>query len=153
MIEILNCYTKAVLYTSATANYIAEAVEEAVKGGANLSGADLSGAYLRGANLRGTDLRGTDLRGANLSGAKNITPKVLQILGTKHAVIVHEYGTISIGCHTKTLAWWEQHYASIGQKEEYTVTEIAEYGEHIAACRRFMERYSLLEAPKEEAQS
>jgi hypothetical protein len=37
--------------------------------GANLSGADLRGAYLRGADLSGAYLRGADLRGADLRGA------------------------------------------------------------------------------------
>jgi hypothetical protein len=95
------------------------------------------------------NLSGANLGGANLSGVKGITPKVLQILGTRDSVIVWSYGEISIGCHTKALGWWEKHYKRIGKKECYSETEIAEYGEHIAACRRFMERYSLLEAPKE----
>ncbi len=68
-IDILNRYTHAVLYSSATAETIKQAAEEAVKGGANLSGADLSGAYLGGANLSGADLSGAYLGGANLSGA------------------------------------------------------------------------------------
>ena len=51
-----------------------QAVEAAVKSGANLSGADLSGAdlsgaYLSGAYLSWANLSGADLSGANLSGA------------------------------------------------------------------------------------
>ena len=53
MIEILNRYTKAVLYTSATADTIAAAVLETRTRGADLSGADLRGADLSGADLRG----------------------------------------------------------------------------------------------------
>ena len=72
--DILNRYTQAVLFSSATATKLAEAVAEAAKSGANLSGADLSGANLSGANLSRADLSGAnlswaDLSGANLSGA------------------------------------------------------------------------------------
>src|SRR5690348_4327244 len=79
MIEILDRFTRAVLYSSATANDIATAVAEAVKSraylsgaylsGANLSGADLSGAYLSRAYLSGAYLSGAYLSRADLSGA------------------------------------------------------------------------------------
>jgi hypothetical protein len=78
-ISILNRYTKAVLYTSATTEDIVTAVIEAIKSGANLIGADLSGANLSeadlsranlsGANLSEADLSRTNLSGANLSEA------------------------------------------------------------------------------------
>ena len=58
MIEILHRYTKAVLYSSATAETIAQAVVEARQSGANLSRADLSGANLYGADLSGANLYG-----------------------------------------------------------------------------------------------
>ena len=69
MIDILHRYTRAVLYTSATATEIAAAVVEASNARANLSGANLRGANLRGADLSGANLSGADLSGANLSGA------------------------------------------------------------------------------------
>jgi len=129
--------------------------------GANLGGANLEGAYLEGANLGGANLggaylegaylRGANLVGANLRGAKGITPQTLQILGTRHALIVRDYGRIEIGCHSKTLAQWEKHYTKIGEAEGYTAEQIEEYREHIASCRKFMERYKLLEKPKEQA--
>jgi len=68
-VEILDRYIKAVLFSSETADSIAAAVVEAVKGGADLRGADLGGAYLGGAYLRGAYLRGAYLRGADLGGA------------------------------------------------------------------------------------
>ena len=43
MIEILNRWTRAVIYRSETADSIAAAVEEAMKSGSDLSGSDLSG--------------------------------------------------------------------------------------------------------------
>ena len=89
MVEIVNRYTRALLYASTTVADITAAVIEAARSGAsleraNLGGANLRGAYLRGAsledayleganlrgaNLGGADLRGADLRGANLGGA------------------------------------------------------------------------------------
>jgi hypothetical protein len=73
MREIKHRFTLAVLYSS-EASTIREAVESAVKGGADLRGADLEGANLGGADLRGADLRDAnlgdaDLEGANLRGA------------------------------------------------------------------------------------
>ncbi len=72
--EILHRYTGAVLYHSADATSVREAVEAAIKSGADLGGADLGGADLGGADLgaaylRGADLGGADLRDANLGGA------------------------------------------------------------------------------------
>jgi hypothetical protein len=69
MIDILNRWTRAVVYHSESAQTIAEAVAEAVERRANLSEANLSGAYLSGANLSGANLSGAYLSGANLSGA------------------------------------------------------------------------------------
>jgi uncharacterized protein YjbI with pentapeptide repeats len=67
VIEIKN-YLDAVLYRS-EADTIKAAMEEAVKGGANLRGANLRGANLRGANLRGANLVGANLGGAKMIGA------------------------------------------------------------------------------------
>ena len=58
-IKIKNRWNGKVLYSGEHAD-IKEAVEAAVKAGANL----------RGANLRGANLRDANLRGANLDGAK-----------------------------------------------------------------------------------
>jgi hypothetical protein len=79
MIEIVNRYTRAVLYKAESAESVRDALIEAVQKKADLGGADLRSAYLRSADLRsadlggaylgGADLRGADLRGANLSGA------------------------------------------------------------------------------------
>jgi len=68
-ISILNRYTKAVLYTSATTEDIVTAVIEAIKSGANLIGADLSRANLSRANLSRANLIGADLSRADLSRA------------------------------------------------------------------------------------
>ncbi len=68
-IDILHRYTGAVLYSSATAQTIAEAVLEAAKSGANLSRANLSWADLSWANLSGANLSRANLSRANLSRA------------------------------------------------------------------------------------
>jgi hypothetical protein len=196
LIEILNRYTKAVLYTSATADTIAAAVLEtrtrgadlggaylsgadlsgADLGGAYLRGADLSGAYLRGADLRGAYLRGADLsgaylrgaylRGADLSGADlggadlsradlsgadlrgavgllpdGIVP--LQILGTKHFIIVRSPGMITIGCKHHEIAWWREHAVALGKTENYTPAQITEYAAHIEYCAAWMKSYGV----------
>ena len=72
-VEIKSRWNGEVLYSGEHAS-LKEAVEAAVKAGAdlcgaNLCGADLGGADLGGANLGGADLGGADLCGANLRGA------------------------------------------------------------------------------------
>ena len=57
VIEIKNRWTGAVLYSGEHAD-VKEAVEAAVKAGANLAGANLADANLSGANLSGATLTG-----------------------------------------------------------------------------------------------
>jgi hypothetical protein len=66
-IEFASWLCKAALEIEAET--IKEAVESAVKNGANLYGANLYGANLDGANLYGANLDGANLDGANLDGA------------------------------------------------------------------------------------
>jgi len=175
-IEIVHRYTKAVLYTSETADSIAGAVIEAVSrganlrganlGGANLDGAYLRGAYLRGANLGGANLRGANLGGANLDGAylrganlgganldgaKGLLSNgtvPLQILGTRDPVIVRADGFITIGCEHHELTWWEEHYRAVGRTNGYDNQQTEEYRAHIAHCRAWMTAYGVLEVVK-----
>jgi hypothetical protein len=67
-IEILHRFTMAVLF-SAAVDTVKEAVELAVKQGANLDGANLTRANLDGANLYGANLTRANLDGANLTRA------------------------------------------------------------------------------------
>ena len=79
--QIKHRYNKTILFEM-EAEFFRQAVEEAVKTGADLSGANLSGvnlsganlyrANLPGANLSGANLPGADLSGANLSDTKNL---------------------------------------------------------------------------------
>jgi len=170
--DILNRWTKALMYHSEDCSELGPTVIQAIakraylqgaylrgaylRGaylqgadlqGAYLQGAYLRGAYLRGAYLRGADLQGADLRGADLRGAEGITAKVLQIGGSRDWIVVRQIGHITIGCEHHPLIWWEEHYAAVGRREKYTDQEIAEYRAHIATCRAWMELYGLLEIP------
>lgn len=75
--EILNLYRNACLW-SGDAETMREAVEKAVKEGADL----------RDANLEGANLRGANIGGANIGGAK--ISRILQIgpIGLRNACLV-----------------------------------------------------------------
>ena len=140
MIEILNRYTKAVLYSSATAKTILAALVEAHNNGANLSGADLSEANLYSANLSGANLPRANLYSANLSGAdlSGTKQKVLQIQGSRHQITAID-SEVRIGCHVKLLAEWLKHYKAIGKAEGYSESQIEEYGLHLNHIRTVLE--------------
>ena len=104
-------------------------------GGADLRGADLGGAYLMSADLRGADLgdadlRGADLRGADLRGANGIILPIITISGTKHTFF-YMSDIIQIGCEKWAVDHWLEHYQTIGEKNDYTPEEIAEYKTYI----------------------
>jgi hypothetical protein len=67
--DILHRYTRAVLYSSVTADTVKAAVEEACKARIDLADANLAGAYLADANLAGANLAGANLAGAYLADA------------------------------------------------------------------------------------
>ena len=96
MIEILHRFTRAVLYSSASAAGIVDAVKEALASGANLSGAYLSRAYLSGADL---------------SGKKITALKVFTGLygHTVHAVLYQDGSCwVRMGCLFHSLEEWEK---------------------------------------------
>ena len=132
MFEIVERYTRALLYRSETASTAREAVIEAVKTGANLAGANLAGA---------------DLTGANGLLPNGLIP--LQILGTKHGLIVRKPGCLQIGCHLKPLVEWEETYELIGRGEGYSDQQIAEYRSHIAHARSWMESHGVVDVEQE----
>ena len=134
--EIIHRYSKVVLYSRATATTIAEAIIEAVKGGANLGGADLGGANLGGANLGGANLGGANLGDADLGGA-DLDRWSIVIIGSRHVITAYA-DRISIGCHTRTIEKWLANYKSTGKMEDYTDTEIAEYGGHLRRIQAVM---------------
>ena len=48
--------------------------------------------------------------------------------GSRHAMTLGSFTTISIGCHTYPIQHWLEHYQAIGRAEGYTKAQIAEYG-------------------------
>ena len=158
-ISILNRYTKAVLYTSATTEDIVTAVIEAIKSGANLIGADLSRANLSRANLSRANLSGAnlseaDLRWANLSRAKGLLPNglvPLQILATRDAIVVRTSGFITIGCEHHDIAWWRENCQKLGERERYNPQQIVEYRAHINYCAQWMKTYGVDQVSRCEA--
>jgi hypothetical protein len=162
MIEILNRWTKAVLFSSEKAQTIADAVAEAVRSRAHLIEADLSEADLSGADLRETDLSGanlseTDLSGANLieanlsganlieanlrganlseanlSGAKQ---KILVIQGSRNQIVAIN-NQVRIGCYYHKLDYWLRHYKEIGRDAGYSNPQIKEYKLHLQHIKK-----------------
>jgi uncharacterized protein YjbI with pentapeptide repeats len=129
MIDILNRWTRAVVYHSESAQTIAEAVAEAVERGANLSGADLSAAYLSRA-----DLSAANLSDAYLSGAYR-----LYISGSMHPLAATASGTVRIGCHAYQIERWLESYRTIGAREKYTPEQIEEYGRYLRIVQAWIE--------------
>ena len=74
--EILNRYSKEVIYENKEISTMKELVEEAVEKGISLEFTNLSGSSLYGSDLSGTDLSGSDLYGSDLSGTNLINAKL-----------------------------------------------------------------------------
>ncbi len=102
-------------------------------------GADLGDANLRGANLTSADLRGANLTSANLRGAKGITLPIISISGSCHT-LQYMTGKIKIGCENHTVEKWLKDYKEIGKRNNYTPEQIAEYGEYIKMCAKFVKK-------------
>ena len=120
--DILHRYTGAVLYSSATAQTIAEAVVEAVRNGANLVRANLYRANLEGANLEGANLEC-----AKTSEATKIDRIAITLVGSRHVVTAYS-GRVRIGCQERSYANWLEVYKRVGKMEGYTAEQIEEYG-------------------------
>lgn len=126
--DILNRWTRAVVFHCETADTIAAAVLEACNACA--------------------DLRDADLRYADLRYAVGLLPNAvmpLQICGSRDSLIVREVGQVSIGCEHHPVAWWEEHYAAICKVNSYTDTQVLEYRRHIAYAREWMETNGVLD--------
>ena len=112
----------------------------AVLRGAVLRGAVLRDAVLSGAVLRGADLSDADLRGAVLSGA--VLPAY-----HKWTVTWRTDGRITVGCKSKSIAEWDEWFAS---DEEYETPRNTADFERIEAAyqhaKRMVEIYQKYEA-------
>ena len=118
MIEILNRYTRAVMY-SHEGPTLKKAVAAAVKSRADLTDADLRGAdltdavltdaFLRGADLRGADLTDADLRGADLRDAvltgADLTDAVLRGIPKIENLDTQILAAIESGGHLEMGSW------------------------------------------------
>ena len=105
--------------------------------GADLRGANLCGANLCEADLRGADLCGADLRGADLCGADL---KFIIIHGSMHTLISHKDG-LQVGCKIKDWSWWtKENINELGESEDYTPDQIAEYQRYIDFAREIFEK-------------
>ena len=62
----------------------------------------------------------------------------LQIQGTRHSLNACTATKIQIGCYSKEISWWLEHYKEIGAEEGYFPAEIEEYGLYIYL---FTQRY------------
>ena len=141
-IKIKNRWNGKVLYSGEHAD-IKEAVEAAVKAGANLAGANLRDANLRGANLRGAnlggadlsdaDLIGADLGGANLGGADLYGAKVKHLIARATRSDGYEFFAwdtdagliIRAGCQTKKgVVAYREHVGTYAKRgDEHLVDE------------------------------
>jgi hypothetical protein len=104
--------------------------------GADLSRADLYGANLSRANLSRVNLYGANLSGANLSRVKGIKFPIISICGVAHSFFYHDK-IIQIGCECHTVKEWIKNYKKIGESNNYTTDQIAEYYEYIKMCKKY----------------
>src|SRR5574343_657087 len=104
-------------------------------GDANLRGANLRSANLGDANLRGANLGDANLRGANLRDAYlgDANLPIVQIVGSKH-YLVYVSDHITIGCEYHHVEYWRIMYEYIGNENNYTPEQIAEYKRYIDIC-------------------
>jgi len=98
--------------------------------GANLCGANLSEANFCDADLSDADLSEANLRGADLSGAEGISLPIITIIGSRHTFF-YINDIIQIGCEKWAVDHWIENYQFIGENNDYTPEEIAEYKTYI----------------------
>ena len=83
------------------------------------------------------DLRGADLRGANLIDADL---RFIIIHGSRHTLVAHKDG-LQVGCKIKDWSWWtKENINELGESEDYTPNQIAEYQRHIGFARATFEK-------------
>ena len=109
--QIKNRYTGAVIFKADCEN-MSQLLDEAIKTGANLSSADLID--------------------ANLIDVKRL---ITIIHGSKHTLIAHSDG-MQVACEIKPWDWWtSDNITELGEGEDYSVEQIAEYKKYIDFVR------------------
>jgi hypothetical protein len=54
---------------------------------------------------------------------------------------------VSIGCKRHSVDWWLEHYAEAGKDENYSDSEVEEYGLVLRFVKQWMETVMVKEAP------
>ena len=112
--------------------------------GGEIWGGVIRGGVIRGGVIRGGEIRGGEIRGGEIWGGEiwggeiwggKYEISLLQIQGTRHYCYATPTDSgeihLGIGCHINTIAYWLENYVSVGQSEDYSPDEIAEYFEYI----------------------
>ena len=69
----------------------------------------------------------------------NDVKDVLCIQASAHQITVCcPTDEVQIGCHRNPIAYWLEHYKAIGRTENYTDTQIAEYGILLVAVKEWI---------------
>ena len=90
------------------------------------------------------NLGGANLREANLGDVKWINARPLQLSGSQHTITALSPGRVLIGCHSKSIDQWLEHYKAIGRAENYSVDQVEEYGAHLRHVAAWLERAARL---------
>jgi uncharacterized protein YjbI with pentapeptide repeats len=102
--------------------------------GGNFWGGNYKGGNFRGGNFWGGNYKGGDFWGGNYRGG-DYAVTLLQIQGSRHFCYVEKTDEgrllLCIGCHKYTIDEWKEQYSQIGENENYSPDEIAEYKEYI----------------------
>lgn len=102
--------------------------------GGVIRGGVIRGGVIWGGEIWGGVIRGGEIRGGVIRGGVYETT-LLQIQGSRHFCYLEKTDEgglfLCIGCHKRTIDEWKEKYQSIGESEEYTEAEIAEYYQYI----------------------
>ena len=101
------------------------------------------GGVIRGGVIRGGVIRGGVIRGGEIRGGV-IEVSLLQIQGTRHFCYASPTKDgkeihLGIGCEFHSIKEWLNSFGSIGNANDYSESEIEEYGEYI---KLFAKRYA-----------
>jgi len=69
---------------------------------------------------------------------KIIIGSVIIIMSWLAIIRLLKAGKIKIGCENHTVEKWLNDYKEIGKRNDYTPEQIAEYGEYIKMCAKFV---------------
>ena len=98
--------------------------------GGEIWGGEIWGGEIRGGVIRGGVIFGGVIWGGEIWGGE-WKESPLQIQGTKHFFNICSKTEIRIGCKTFTFEFWKENFSQIGKDQNYTESEIKEYGLYI----------------------